>query len=214
MRKQGLIKYVLIIAFLIVIIVVLFIRIIKIAKNSDEYSERDAGQQENIEEGGYYWENSQEVIEVIDVDNSNDIPSESEVITLLEDRGFTDCQVTSQYDLNGEYYEETEILKDTSIKHPMYTAYYMNSAKEVWTIYVVNGKVMAFPATYNLDSGLQSEVVYSESKEITSYDYNTNKFYVRIPKKTETIVVVVDRIDADTLEKMTVEEINNYAKEY
>ena len=200
MRKQGLIKYVLIIAFLIVIIVVLFIRIIKIAKNSDEYSERDAGKQENIEEGGYYWENSQEVIEVIDVDNSNDIPSESEVITLLEDRGFTDCQVTSQYDLNGEYYEETEISKDSSNKHPMYTAYYVNSANELWTIYIINGKVMAFPVNYNLDKGSQAEVLFSESKEITSYDYKTNKFYVRIPKKSEAVVCIVDRIDAATLE--------------
>ncbi len=200
MRKQGLIKYVLIIAFLIVIIVVLFIRIIKIAKNSDEYSERDAGKQENIEESGYYWENSQEVIEVIDVDNSNDIPSESEVITLLEDRGFTDCQVTSQYDLNGEYYEETEISKDSSNKHPMYTAYYVNSANELWTIYIINGKVMAFPVNYNLDKGSQAEVLFSESKEITSYDYKTNKFYVRIPKKSEAVVCIVDRIDAATLE--------------
>lgn len=200
MRKQGLIKYVLIIAFLIVIIVVLFIRIIKIAKNSDENSERDAGKQENIEEGGYYWENSQEVIEVIDVDNSNDIPSESEVITLLEDRGFTDCQVTSQYDLNGEYYEETEISKDSSNKHPMYTAYYVNSANELWTIYIINGKVMAFPVNYNLDKGSQAEVLFSESKEITSYDYKTNKFYVRIPKKSEAVVCIVDRIDAATLE--------------
>ena len=213
MRKQSLIKFVLIIVFLIALFtVVLLMRNKKNTDDLNESSERDVGHQENFEEVSQYLENSQDVIEVIDINNSNDIPSESEVITILEDRGFTDYPITYQYDLNGEYNGETEISKDSSIKHPMYITYYMNSAKEVWTIYVVNGRVMAFPATYNLDSSSQAEVVISESKEITSYDYNTNKFYVRVPKKTETIVGIVDRIDATTLEKLTVEEINNYGK--
>lgn len=163
-----------------------------------------------IDGEGYYWDNSQEMIEVIDVKQSNNIPSESEVKKILEERGFADCTATYQFDLNGEYYEETELTGNSSEKHPMYLAYYMNERGEWWTIHIINGKVFAYPASYNLDSDLQVEVIVSETSKITSYDCETNKFYVTIPKEQVVKVITVDRIDAATLDELTIEEISNY----
>ncbi len=179
---------------------------------SHESAESPDEQTSVIEGEGYYWDNSQKVIAVIDAKQSNDIPSDSEVINILEERGFTGCTVTYEYDLDGNYYEETEISDSSSEKHPMCLAYYMNDRGEMWTIHVINGKVLAYPSTFNLDSDLQAEIIVSETKEITSYDYETNKYIVTIPKDTAAIVMTVDRIDAETLEKLTVEEISNYEK--
>lgn len=179
--------------------------------NSTESLAGNSTEQTNVVDGeGYYWDNSQEVMEIIDVKQSNDIPSESEVIKVLEERGFADCTATYQFDLNGEYYEETELTGNSSEKHPMYLAYYMNERGEWWTIHIINGKVFAYPASYNLDSDLQVEVIVSETSKITSYDCETNKFYVTIPKEQVVKVITVDRIDAATLDELTIEEISNY----
>ncbi len=163
-----------------------------------------------IEGEGYYWDNSQKVVSVIDAKKSKDNPSESEVMKLLEKRGFTDCPITYEYDLDGNYYEETEVTDDSPEKHPMYLAYYSANNGDVWTVHVINGKVFAYPASYNLDSNLSTEVIVSESSEITSYDNETNMFYITVPKEETVDVIIVDRIDTKTLDTMTAEVIRNY----
>ena len=94
----------------------------------------------------------------------------------------------------------------------MYLAYYISSGGDVWTIHIINGEVFAYPASFNLDSDLQAEVIVSETNEITSYENETNTFIVTIPKETAAIVLTVDRIDSETLETLTAEEISNYGK--
>lgn len=214
MRKKNYLKIAIIILLLAVVLIVLMQNRNNSANtdNSKESIWESSEQSEPIEGEGYYWDNSEIVTAVIEMDQSKDIPSESEVIKILKKRGFTDCTVTYEFDLDGNYIEETEISDSSSEKHPMYLAYYTSSVGDVWTIHIINGKVFAYPASFNLNSDLQAEVIVSETNEITSYDYETNKFIVTIPKETAAIVMTVDRIDAKTLEKLTTEEISNYEK--
>lgn len=214
MRKKNYLKIAIIILLLAVVLIVLMQNRNNSANtdNSKESIWESSEQSEPIEGEGYYWDNSEIVTAVIEMDQSKDIPSESEVIKILKKRGFTDCTVTYEFDLDGNYIEETEISDSSSEKHPMYLAYYTSSVGDVWTIHIINGKMFAYPASFNLNSDLQAEVIVSETNEITSYDYETNKFIVTIPKETAAIVMTVDRIDAKTLEKLTTEEISNYEK--
>lgn len=159
----------------------------------------------------YYWDNS-EVVNVIDAQESNDVPTETEVIAILEERGFVDYPITYEYSIDGEYDEETEVLEGSTDKHPMYQTYYVAENGDVWTIFVINGAIFANPASFNLESELGAQLLFSETKELTSYDDETNKFYVTIPKESAAIVKVVEKIDAETLDKLTIEEIKNYEK--
>ena len=99
---------------------------------------------------------------------------------------------------------ETEVQDGSAKKLPMYLNYYVTEKGDVWTIYVINGSVFAYPASYNLES--DREMLVSESAEIVSYDNVTNQFYVTAPDNS-IIIKVVDRIDAETLEKLTMEDI-------
>ena len=161
----------------------------------------------------YYWDNSEEVIKVINAKESEDIQTESEVVSFLKERGFgDDFEITYNSDMDGNYVDDTEIAEDSTDKHPMYETSYIAENGDVWTIFVVNGAIFARPVSFNLESELEAELLFSETKEITSYDDETNKFYVTIPKESAAIVKVVDKIDAETLDKLTVEVINNYEK--
>ena len=67
---------------------------------------------------------------------------------------------------------------------------------------------MAYPAAFNLESGLNVEVLVSESEEITSYDCDTDKYYVTVPDESVVKVLVVDRIDAATLNSLTYDDLS------
>lgn len=159
----------------------------------------------------YYWDNS-EVIKVIDAQESNDVPNETEVLSVLKERGFVDYPITYEYSIEGKYNDETEVLEGSSDRHPMYQTYYVTRNGDVWSIFVINGAVFANPASFNLESELEAQLLFAETKELTSYDDETNKFYVTIPKESAAIVKVVEKIDAETLDKLTIEEIKNYEK--
>lgn len=159
----------------------------------------------------YYWDNS-EVIKVIDAQESNDVPNETEVMSVLKERGFVDYPITYEYSIEGKYGDETEVLEGSTNRHPMYQTYYVTKNGEVWSIFVINGAIFANPASFNLESELKAQLLFAETKELTSYDDETNKFYVTIPKESAAIVKVVEKIDAKTLDKLTIEEIKNYEK--
>ena len=84
----------------------------------------------------------------------------------------------------------------------------MSANGDIWSISVVNGMIIANPASFNLNSELTAQLLISESEKLTSYDNATNKFFVTIPYESEVIVKTVDKIDAETLDRLTVEEIN------
>ena len=113
----------------------------------------------------------------------------------------------NQYTMDGSYTDPIDATSGSSEKHPMYTTSFVSKTGEVWTIYEINGNLMTNPVTYNLNRGSGVQVIISESKIVTSYDGTTNSFYETIPNDSALIVKVVKRIDADTLNELTVEAI-------
>lgn len=177
-------------------------------EQNDKPTEPEPSKPENPSEADeYYWNNSK-VIEVINAEESNDVPTESEVINILKNRGFIDFSITYEYSIVGEYDGETEVSDSSTNKHPMYQTSYVSKNNEVWTIFVINGVVIANPVSFNLESELEAQLLISESENLTSYDDETNKFYVTIPKESAVIVKIVSRIDAETLDRLTIEEIS------
>ena len=127
---------------------------------------------------------------------------------MMEKRDFDNTDITYAYSIDGEYTGDAEIGDGQSVKHPMYRTVYVTEKGVAWCVFVINDKIFANPVSYNLESDRESELVLSETETITGYDDETNQFYVTIPKSSEVILKVVDRIDAETLERLTIEEID------
>lgn len=155
-----------------------------------------------------YFENNSTVVSVVDAATSADVLTEKQVSSSLTELGFTDYPITSDYTMEGTYYQAAEISQGSGDKHPVYETYYVTNDDHVWTIFVINGKVMANPVSYNLQSGLGVQVIISETESVISYDGTTNQFYETVPNASELIVKVVDKIDAQTLETLTFEVID------
>ena len=143
-----------------------------------------------------------------DVSSSQLIRTESEAYDSFVERGFDGSQVMYEYTMDGTYLGENEISRSSSSKHPMYQTYYVATSGDIWLIFEVNGSFFATPITYNFSNEQKVPVIVSETDTITSYDSSTNKFYVNIPKESQTVIKTVSKIDAETIEKLTNEEFN------
>ena len=161
---------------------------------------------ERIDADEYFAENGQIVKEAKATEAGT---TEKEAYKNLTGRGFTLTPITTKYSIKGEYGEAKEITEDGTDKHPIYTTYFLNGEGEIWVIYEIGGQVLASPFSYNFDNK-KTEVIVSESKTITSYDGTLNKFYETIPNEDVMKVLVVDEINAETLNKLTKGEIDNY----
>ncbi len=155
----------------------------------------------------YYRENA-EVIKTVNASKSKDAPSEAQVMEILKERGFSTDKITYEFVMGGEYLGEKSIKGDPNKKRPMYQTDYYSASGELWTIFVINGDVIANPVSYNIGSSLPVQLLVAEKNEITSYDHATNKYYVTIPESSAVIVKKVKRIDAATLDKLTSEGID------
>lgn len=157
-----------------------------------------------------YFSSNGEILSEINVSDAENIDTEADAYAALKDRGFTEYAVTTEYSMDGDYTEAADIKEDSEEKHPTYTTYYQSSAGEVWTISSIDGQITANPVSYNLQSELEVPVLISNSETLISYDSVTNQFYETIPSETVIKLVVVDRVDAETLDNMTVGEIDQY----
>lgn len=155
----------------------------------------------------YYRINSKKIKEIIDAKKSKNVLTESKANVFLKNRGFTDFPITYMYSMDGVYHEEVEVSIDSNNQHPMYITFYVSQNNELWTIYIVDGAIMAYPVSFNLESNSRAKLLVSETEELTSYESKTNAFYVTVPKKSVVIVKVVETINTETLDKLTVEEL-------
>ena len=157
-----------------------------------------------------YFSNNGEIISEISVSDAENVDTEAETYDYLEKRGFTEYSVTAEYSIDGDYVGETAIEEDSQEKHPVYNTFYYSSSGEVWTITSINGQITANPVSYNFQSESDAPVLISDSETIVSYDNATNKFYETIPSESALKLIVVDQIDAATLDNLTIGEINQY----
>lgn len=155
----------------------------------------------------YYWSNAT-VIDVISADESDNIMNEAEATSFLESRGFDSFEIVCEYSMTGDYDSSSTATEDSTTEHPMYTTYYYSANSELWTIYIIDGDIFAYPVSYIIETEAEIPVLISESSETISYDGDTNQFYVTVPFESSVIVKVVDTINAETLDNLTVEEID------
>ena len=155
----------------------------------------------------YYRKNSK-VIKLINAGKSTTIPAEKDVIKLLEDRGFSGEPITYEFALGGKYMGEQKVDSKSKYRRPIYKTEYYSACGDYWVIYVINGEVFANPVSYNFVSGKSVQLLISETDTLTSYDYASNTYYITIPKESAVILKTIDRIDASSLDELTVEEID------
>ena len=153
----------------------------------------------------YYKENA-EILAEYDAKTSKSIQSEKQVSDDLRERGVTQYLVLYEYSIDGTYVKE-QVTRNNKKQHPIYQTYYISQADEIWTIIVINGQIIANPVSYNMQSERGVQFIVSESNVITGYDSSNNMFYETIPNESTLMVYVVDKINAETLEKLTVEVI-------
>ena len=155
------------------------------------------------EDAETYYERRSEVLDVAEADVSASVHSEAEASANLTERGFDQYPVTTDYSLQGEYIGETEISSDSAEKHPVYETYYMSGEEIIWVIYEINGRVIADPVSYNLESGRNVRLVIAENTTLISYDGTMNRFYETIPDASVLFLKTVPRIDAEMLNNLT-----------
>lgn len=135
------------------------------------------------------------------------ILTEKEAKDLLTARNFTDT-ATYDYSESGEYIGDTDI-SDSDDKHPMYNLSYISSNDELWTIMIVNDSLVAYPVSYNIESERNVETIIAESDTITTYYSDTNTFVTSQPTDDVLHVVVVDNIDANTIDQLTIDVLKD-----
>lgn len=175
------------------------------AEDDTSYGEGgDGGGQYSVErpDADEYFQNNSTVLSEVGANESDKVISESEAYNTLIERGFVSYPIFTEYSMNGEYSEAEEISQSSTDKHPMYQTIYQSESGDFWTIYLINGAVMAYPVSYNADSELNTVTAISESDSVMSYDSTSNKFYETIPDESEMIIKKVGRIDAETLEQL------------
>lgn len=154
-----------------------------------------------------YFDEYTQLVSKLDVPSSQTVFTANEAYKAFEERGFSNVTLMYEYDMSGEYLGEQEASYYSDDKAPIYQAYYSTSDGNLWIIMEVNGEFFATPVFYNLDENSAKYVIISEKETITSYDSTTNKFYVNVPDQSNVRVKVVGRIDAETIETLTKEEI-------
>lgn len=162
-----------------------------------------------IDADNYFGENSS-IISSVEVNSSNKAKTEADAYNLLTSLGFSMYEITTEYSMNGTYYSAVGIDETSDEKHPMYQTYYISAKGEVWTVILIGDVIMAYPVSYNIQAEKGVSVMFSETESIMSYDSATNKFFETIPNESALIIKVVETINSETLENLTIEVIDSY----
>lgn len=148
-----------------------------------------------------YFENNSSIISKTKVEDSESVRTETDIKESFADRGF-DSVIIFKYSMDGEYKEPKEV-SESSEKHPEYETSYIANENYYWTIYDINGCIMAYPNSYYFESG--KSVILSEKDTIMSYDSATNMFFETKPN--DVAIIKVDRINVETLNSFNAEKI-------
>lgn len=137
--------------------------------------------------------------------DSDQVQSESELMSDFSDRGFGELGITTAYDMSGVYLGNQGISYYSNEQHPIYSTYYVAENGETWVITSVNGVIMAEPYGYNYltGDGTGIPVIVTETDVIYSYDGTTNQFFRYVPDSAKVKMVKVSSVDSETLDSMT-----------
>ena len=173
----------------------------------DNSNKSDTTYVEYIDANEYFGERA-DIKSVIPVSKSKKVMHEKEVSRMLKKRGFTDLEVTSEYSVDGLYYDAQSVSTNSREPHPMYNAFFIAENGDYWKITIINDQIMATPISYNYKLEKGPVVIISESETLTSYDSGKNQFFITVPNDKYVKVKIVDTINAKTLNELTSEEID------
>ena len=156
----------------------------------------------------YYKEHSN-LVSITNATDSEDVTSEKDTVILLNDRGFKEYPVTTNYSIEGDYYESKTIDESSSETHPIYTTYYLSANNVLWGVSLINGNITAYPVSYNLDKQLDKPFLIVETDTVVSYDSVSNKFFETEPDNSELILKKISKIDTSALDNYKLEENEN-----
>ena len=168
----------------------------------------------------YYRDNSK-LIDMISLEDSTTMLTEMQAMFNLAVRGFAPqfdddgsrigYPVSYHYAPDGGYVEETEVSIISTDKHPMYQTFYVSEDTEGnrigWVIDIINGEVFARPVSFVFETTCDKEILLTEDKEGKFTSYCDGTFYITIPHKTAVTAVSVDKIDAETLDGITFDDL-------
>ena len=203
---NPLIKWSVIVAIIIAVITIGVIIVVSLVDNRDN---NDGNSDIPTIDANDYFENNSTILSTVKVEDSDKIRSEADVYKDFSARGFSKYSITTEYSLDGEYYDSVVISETSTAKHPMYQTYYVTENGDYWSIFEINGAMMASPLSYNLESGENVQIVVSETDTVTSYDSVTNQFFITEPKDTVMIVIKVNKIDSTALDNFDWDAVVN-----
>ena len=213
-KKGGIFKTIIIpvsLVLVFVLAVVLAIRLTHSARNSvntfnsqnnysadiKEYIEQPIDAEALLKEKG-------EIISKTEASKSNTVLESSDAINDFNNRGFHTDSILSTYNINGEL-DEKVVTKDDGNTHPVYLYNYTSPDGNAWQLLSVNGKLMAYPLTYNLqENKTETAVIVSESNSVFTYDCATNTFFEIIPNGTAIRVIQAEQINKSTLDNLSI----------
>ena len=150
------------------------------------------------------------VVSQTSISASTTLETGAEAYSELRSRGFTQYPITASYGEDGSFSrEEQEVSAVSGEKHPIYETFYVTSDGAAWTIMSINGKIIANPLSWNADEYWQTMHLVSETNTFIQFDGATKTFIEVVPNPSEVYIKTVARIDAATLEGLTVEEVDN-----
>ncbi|MCR5460121.1 MAG: hypothetical protein K6F51_09515 [Acetatifactor sp.] len=174
-----------------------------ISKEEETYVE------ESVED---YLERTAKIVSKVSVIESANVMTGAEVTGFFGDRGFGDASITSDFSMDGNYVDEVEVTSNTAEKYPEYTSVFEAESGITWMLDVANGCITAIPISYLIDNEVNLRIILSESDKLVSYDPESNQFFEVVPDKWEYFVVTVPKVDAETLNKLTSEELDKLWK--
>lgn len=108
-------------------------------------------------------------------DSSPNVKTAAETYDLLAQRGFSDVQVYSDFDIGGSYIEMKELEKASDDKYPTYMSFYTSATGVVWVIYCNDGECVASPQG-NASKTLTKQIILCESDRLIQYDGDKNEY--------------------------------------
>lgn len=150
-----------------------------------------------------YYKKYYKIVNTTKANESKKTMSVDEVNDFLKNRGFKNYELEIDYSIDGKFLEDEGIEKKSNEKYPIYQFVYMTNDKDVWSIYVIEDSIYAYPVSYMVSNIKKSdkEILVSESSDITVYSSDLNNFYTLKPNKNLIDVRLVKEINAITLNK-------------
>ena len=153
------------------------------------------------EEVKAFYQSYGEVISITPANKAKGLLTETEALAILRERGFDQSAVTCPFAVEGIGQWDGEASESSDARHPTYETTYLTEDFTLWHVYLNGDCLLATSPVINVraDAG----VIYSEQEHVICYDTNTGSLYEVAPNASGQELRLVERIDADLLEKET-----------